>query len=126
MRPCMCTRVLTRLKCWGWSLRPTFLCGVDEYLQRTCRVLGEVAWRKRRGNLTDEVPRRSPSRDVDKHCYKAIAERECEAAESAGRSLALAPWGLQRVWRRSPGFFFQGPKGHTDERGWMSRLARVQ
>ena len=44
----------------------------------------------------------------------------CEAAESAGHSLALAPWGLQRVRRRSLEFFWR-PRGHTCDR-WVDKL----
>jgi hypothetical protein len=81
----------------------------------TRRVLGGVTGRKRCENLTDEVPRRSGSKDLDTHRYKAKAEVRCEAAESAGRSLALAPWGLQRVRRRSP--LLRRPRGYTYDRG---------
>jgi hypothetical protein len=57
IRPCVCARVLTRLKRSGWLSTP--VRGVGEYPRATCRVLGGVTWRKRGENLTDEVPRRS-------------------------------------------------------------------
>lgn len=71
-------------------------------------------------------PTSFPSRKtVDKHRYKAIAEMRWEAAESAGHSLALAPWGSQRVRRRSPVFFGDQEDTPTIV-GWTSRMAGVQ
>jgi hypothetical protein len=81
----------------------------------TRRVRGGVTGRKRWEHLTDEVPRRSGSQDLDTPRDKATAAGRGEAAASAGRSWARAPWGLQRVRRRSP--VVRRPRGDPDDRG---------
>ena len=76
-------------------------------------MLGGFAWRKWCENLTDEVPRRSPvARPGISIAIRPMPKCGCDAAESAGQSLALAPRGPQRVRRRSL-FFFERPRGHT-------------
>ncbi|MGQ4810026.1 hypothetical protein NKDENANG_03470 [Candidatus Entotheonellaceae bacterium PAL068K] len=57
--------------------------------------------------------------------YKANAEVRCDASESAGQSLTLAPWGRQRVRRKSPRFFGDQEDPPAID-GWTSHLAWVQ
>ena len=65
---------------------------------------GGVTWSKRRGNLPDEVPRRSPGeRRRINMTLRPLPKGEGRRRQSAGHALALAPWGLQRVRRRSLG-----------------------
>ena len=71
-------------------------------------VLGDIAWRKWRGVLTDEVPRGSPT--GDKLGYKAMPKCPGDAMVSTGLSPALALWGPQRVRRRPAN---GRSKGHT-------------
>ena len=104
MRPCVCVRIRTRLQRWGWETNLSLWGG---------RVSTEDipgAWwgrLEKRGRTPD---RRGPTsfrrrETTDKPHYKALTERCGDAAASAGQSLALAPWGLQRVRRRFPVFF---------------------
>jgi hypothetical protein len=123
IRPGVCVRIRTRLKRWGWETNLSLWGG---------RVSTEDipgAWWGRLEKTVRKPDRRGPTsfccrETTDKPYYKALSERCGDAVESAERSLALAPKGLQRVRRRSA--VFQGPKGHTDDRGWTSRMARVQ
>ncbi len=104
IRPCMCVRVLTRLKRWGCVNNLSLWGG---------RVSTEDmpgAWWGHLEKTGGKSDRRGPTsfssrKTADKQRYKATAEMRCDAAESAGHSLALAPWGLQRVRRRSPEFW---------------------
>ena len=111
MRPCMGVRVLTRLKRWGW----VFMNNLSLWGGRLSMEDMQGAWWGHLEKMVRKSDRRGPTsfpsrQTVDKHRYKAIAEMRCEAAESAGHSLALAPWGLQRVRRRFPFFLFGGEK----------------
>ncbi len=105
LRPLVCARVLTRLKRRGWMVQPLPV-GWTTIHGGHVGVLGGFAWRKRCENLTDEVPRRSPvARLGISIALRPMPKCGCDAAESAGQSLALAPQGPQRVRRRSPVFF---------------------
>jgi hypothetical protein len=123
MRPGRCARVLTRLKrrgrcsdrCpWGGRLSTEDMQG---------------AWWGHRKNRGGEPDRRGPTaflgrKPGDTHRDKATAAGRGEAAASAGRSVARAPWGFQRVRRRSP---LGGAQEATPTReAWTSRLAGVQ
>jgi len=102
IRPCMCARVLTRLKRWGWVFRNNLSLWGGRL---SIEDMPGAWW----GHLEQRVrkpDRRGPTsfssrKTGDKQRYKAIAEMRCDAAESAGHALALAPWGSQRVRRRS-------------------------
>ena len=126
MRPCMGVRVLTRLKRWGWVV----VNNLALWGGRLSMEDMQGAWwghlEKTEGKPDRRGPTAFPSRQtVEKHRSQAIAEVRCEAAESAERSLALAPWGLQRVRRRSP--VSCGDQEDTPTRvGWTSGMAGVQ
>ena len=82
IRPCMCARIRTRLKRRGWGTNLSLWGG---------RVSTEDipgAWWGRLEKTVRKPDRRGTS---DKPHYKALTERCGDAAESAGRSLALAP-----------------------------------
>jgi hypothetical protein len=118
IRPCMCARILTRLKRSGWVSTP--VRGEGEYPRATCRVLGGVTWRKWRENLTDEVPRRSLV--VRRRISTVIRPMpKCGVRRRRVRSI---PWrSLLGDYSVSGGglslllLLFQRPKGHTDDRG---------
>jgi hypothetical protein len=114
IRPYMGVRVLTRLKRWGWVLMNNLSLwdGRVSTEDMSGAWWGRLEKRVRKSDRRDPTSLRHRERTDTPH-YKAMTEREGDAAASAGRSLALAPWGSQRVRRRSPGF--QGPKGHTDD-----------
>ena len=114
IRPCLCARIRTRLKRRGWETTLSLWGG------RVSTEDRPGAWWGRLEKRVRKLDRRGPTsfrrrETTDKPHYKALTERCGDAAESAGRSLALAPWGAQRVRRRSRVCFFGTKRTHRRE-----------
>ena len=90
MRPCMCVKIRTRLKRWGWETALALWGG-----RVSTEDMPGAGW-GRLEKMGRKLDRRGPTsfrhrERTDTPHYKALTERCGDAAESAGHSLALAP-----------------------------------